>query len=155
MEREENELVSARRRWIKSKSGKFLTQIEGYLNMTFIGQIACWRYYDMPDNMPGDWYYLYDRGQIIVFNGRNCSFREYLSVTEQAHIEYSIHNYYIETDELIMSDYNTLNLTKEEKNDIINIEEKIDVEIEVPESKSFTYDTLDFDNFLKENTITL
>ena len=30
-----------------------------------------------------------------------------------------------------------------------------DVEIEVPESKSFTYDTLDFNNFLQENTITL
>jgi hypothetical protein len=123
--------------------------------MTFIGQIACWRYYDMPDNMSGEWYYLYDRGQTIVFDARNCCFREYFSATEQVHMEYSIHNYYIETDELIVSDYNTLNLTKEEKNDIINIEEKIDVEIEIPESKSFTYDTLDFDNFLKENTITL
>ena len=148
----EVETTPGRRRWIKSESGKFLTQMEGEMHLTFIGGNAIYKYYDMPKEYAnGTWYYTYCNGQRIVFNGRKCSYRQEISINSATRIEMDIWDYFIEADQPVIvfeePPIEEPKLTKQEKNDIINIEENKMIDTEVNLS------TLDFNAFLKENTI--
>lgn len=144
------ETTQGRRRWIKSKSGKFLTQMEGKMYLTFLGEPTIYTYYDMPDASNKDyWYYTYCNNQKIVFSGRNCSFERALSPDTISHTSIDIWNYFVESDYPVNEELSIEEpeLTKQEKNDIINIEENKVIDTEVNLS------TLDFNAFLKENTI--
>lgn len=144
------EATSERRRWIKSKSGKFLTQMEGKMYLTFLGEPTIYTYYDMPDTSNKDhWYYTYCNNQKIIFSGRNCSFERALSPDTISHTSIDIWNYFVESDYPINEELSIEEpeLTEQEKNDIINIEENKITDTEVNLS------TFDFNAFLKENTI--
>lgn len=150
IEQVEIETTPDRRRWIKSKSGKFLIQMEGKMHLTFLGEPTIYTYYDIPDISNKDyWYYTYYNNQKIIFNGRNCSFKRALNPDTFTHTNIEIWNYFIESDYLINEEppIQKSELTKKEKNDIINIEENKMIDTEVNLS------TLDFNAFLKENTI--
>ena len=144
------EATPARRRWIKSKSGKFLTRMEGKMYLTFLGEPTIYTYYDMPDTSNKDhWYYTYCNNQKIIFSGRNCSFNRALSPDTISHTSIDIWNYFVESDYPVNEELSIEEpeLTKQEKNDIINVEENQNIDTEINLS------TFDFNTFLKENTI--
>ena len=128
------EATPARRRWIKSKSGKFLTRMEGKMYLTFLGEPTI---------------YTYCNNQKIIFSGRNCSFNRALSPDTISHTSIDIWNYFVESDYPVNEELSIEEpeLTKQEKNDIINVEENQNIDTEINLS------TFDFNTFLKENTI--
>ena len=150
IEQMEVEATPGRKRWIKSKSGKFLTRMEGKMYLTFLGEPTIYTYYDMPDTSNKDyWYYTYCNNQKIVFSGRNCSFERALSPDTISHTSIDIWNYFVESDYPVNEELSIEEpeLTKQEKNDIINVEENQNIDTEINLS------TFDFNTFLKENTI--